>query len=389
MKTKITDIINKTLVDGTAIGSNCVVIHNGETIFSNSFGYADKENNIPMQSNTIFRLFSLTKVITSFAAMILIDRGLLSPDDSVSRYIPEFSNLTYADENGNIIPCPIDMKVYHLLNMTSGLPYANNWGISVCASAKLFDEIIERQRKGNDMPTLEFCRKSAQIPLLFIPGEKWDYGISADIMGGIIEIISEMKYSEFLRKNIFEPLGMFDTSFYVPAEKIHRFSALYSWQDNKGLARDYGNYLGLTDYTAPPSFESGGAGLVSTIEDYSKFALMLLNRGEHNGIRLLSERTFEYMTSPKLNENQKKCLWDRLVGYNYGNFMRILEEPEKSVLRTSLGEFGWDGWTGTFFAADPANKLACLYFTQICGAGTTEEARKICSVVYDELIRKI
>lgn len=389
MKDKITDIINRALASGAAIGANCAVFHNGETVFSDSFGYADKENNVPMQNNTIFRLFSLTKVITSAAAMILIDKGLLSPEDSVSRYIPEFSGITYTDKNNNVVPCPVEMKVHHLLNMTSGLPYANNWGISVCASAKLFDEVIERQHNGNDMSTLEFCRKSAKIPLMFMPGEKWDYGISADIMGGIIEVASGMKYSEFLKENIFEPLGMNDTDFYVPAEKIRRFSALYSWKENKGLARDSDNYLGLTDYTAPPAFESGGAGLVSTIEDYSKFALMLVNCGEYNGIKIFNRKTFEYMTSPKLTTHQKNYLWDRLDGYNYGNFMRILEEPEKSLLRTSVGEFGWDGWTGTFFAADPVNKLACLYFTQICGAGTTDEARRICGIVYDELIRKI
>lgn len=387
MKRKICDVVESSIASFQTIGANCAVFCNGEPIFSQCFGYADKENRIPMQQDTIFRLFSLTKPVTSAAAMILIDQGLLSPDDPVSKYFSEYSKMTYVDKNNNVTACPVEMRVSHLLNMTSGLPYANNWGISVCASAKLFDELIERQSNGSALSTVDFCRKAADIPLMFKPGDRWDYGISADIMSGIIEIISGMKYSEFLKKYIFEPLGMEDTAFYVPSDKLHRFSALYSWQEC-GLARDYGNYLGLTDYSSPPSFESGGAGLVSTIGDYSKFARMLANGGEFEGVRLFSNDIYKYMTSPKLNQHQLSCMWERLDGYNYGNFMRILECEEKSLLRTVHGEFGWDGWTGTFFSADPANKLVCLYFTQICGAGTTEEARKICGIVYDELIRK-
>lgn len=387
MQHKISDIIESSIASHQTIGANCAVFYDDEQIYSQSFGYADKENKIPMQQDTIFRMFSLTKPVTSAAAMILIDKGLLSPDDPVSKYFSEYSKMTYVDENNNITVCPVEMKVSHLLNMTSGLPYANNWGISVCSSAKLFDEVIERQNNRTDVSTAEFCRKAADIPLMFKPGERWDYGISADIMGGIIEVISGMKYGEFLKKNIFEPLGMEDTAFYVPADKLHRFSALYSWQEC-GLARDYGNYLGLTDYSAPPAFESGGAGLVSTIGDYSKFARTLANGGEFEGVRLFGEDTYKFMTTPTLNQQQLSFMWDRLNGYNYGNFMRILESEEKSQLRTVRGEFGWDGWTGTFFSADPANKLVCLYFTQICGAGTTEEAKKICGTVYDELIRK-
>lgn len=257
MNNKISDVIKSSIANCQTIGANCTVIYNDKVLFSECFGFADKENQIPMQPNTIFRLFSLTKAITSAAAMILIDRGLLSPDDPVSKYFPEYADISYVDIDNKIVSSPVELKINHLLNMTSGLPYANNWGVSVCASARLFDEIIEGQKTGNELTTLGFCRKAAQIPLMFKPGEKWDYGISADIMGGIIEIASGMKYSEFLKREIFEPLGMNDTGFFVPKDKMHRFSSLYSWQEN-GLARDYDNYLGLTDYTAPPAFESGG-----------------------------------------------------------------------------------------------------------------------------------
>ncbi|MBQ8296407.1 MAG: beta-lactamase family protein [Ruminococcus sp.] len=383
MKDYIDKIIGDALNFGETVGSNCLLFKDGEEIYSGFFGYADRESKIPMKRDTIFRLFSLSKSITSAAAMILIDRGLLSPDDSVSRYFPEFSSLTYVEDE-KILPCPVDMKISHLLNMTSGIPYADNWGASVRGAAKLFDEIILGQKNGTELTTAEICRKAAGIPLLFKPGDSWYYGISADIIGGIVEVISGMKYGEFLRKNIFEPLGMNDTGFYVPSDKLNRFAALYSWQEN-GLGRDYNNYLGLTDYTKSPAFESGGAGLVSTIEDYSKFARLLANKGEFNGVRLFSEKTFEFMTTPQLNSTQLSGMWDRLKGYNYANFMRILVEPEYSQLKTVKGEFGWDGWTGTFFCADPANNIAVLYFTQISGAGTTKQAEFICEEVYKSL----
>lgn len=383
MKKNIDKIISTSIEYGEAVGSNCLIFRDGEEIYSGFFGYADRENNIPMARNTIFRLFSLSKPVTSAAAMILIDRGLLDPNDDVSKFIPEYEHLCYT-VNENILPCPYKLKISHLLNMTSGIPYADNWGVSVRASAKLFDEIIAGQKIGNELPTAEICRKAAGIPLMFKPGDNWFYGISADIMGGIIEVISGMKYSDFLNENIFKPLGMYDTGFYVPDEKMARFAALYSWQSN-GLTRDSGNYLGLTDYTKAPGFESGGAGLVSTIDDYSKFARMLANKGKFNGIRIMSDKTFKYMTSPQLDPQQAKGLWERLEGYNYGNFMRILTEPSVGHNSTPKGEFGWDGWTGTFFAADPTNNIAILYFTQICGAGTTKQAELVCEEIYKNI----
>lgn len=384
MKKQIDNILNNAFNNREIIGAVSAVYKNGTIIYSGRAGYADMESSKPMTDDTIFRLFSLSKPVTSAAAMILIDRGILSPDDPVSKYFPEYAQLSYVAKNDETLPCDTELKISHLLNMTSGIPYAHNWGVSVCAAAKLFDAIEEGIQSGNQLSTNEICHRAASIPLMFKPGEKWDYGISADIMGGIIEVASGMKYSEFLKKNIFGPLGMDDTGFYVPEEKLCRFSALYSWQENS-LMRDYGNYLGLTDYKNPPSFESGGAGLVSTIKDYAKFACLLANKGEFGGVRLFSEKTFEYMTSPKLSKQQLLGMWDRLDGYNYSCFMRVLEEPDIAQNKTCKGEFGWDGWTGTFFAVDPTNNIAVLYFTQICGAGTTKQAQDICEAVYKNI----
>lgn len=389
IKNIISSIISSSIDNHSSIGENCAVYKDGKEIFSGSFGLADRENGVPMSRDRIFRLFSLTKPITSSAVMILFDRNALSPDTEVRDIFPEFADLTYIDENDTIHSYDGALTVEHLLTMTSGLPYANNFNKSVCGAGRLFDSVIEGidSTGCGDITTEQFCRLAADIPLSFRPGEKWDYGISADILGGIVERVSGMRYGEFLRENIFEPLGMYDTGFYVPEEKRDRLAALYSWGE-KGLTRDYGNYLGLTDYTAPPAFESGGAGLVSTIGDYARFACMLANRGELDGVRIISEKSFGYMTAPHLGNAQAACLWDRLSGYNYGSLMRVMTNVDSAQIKTCNGEFGWDGWTGTYFCADSENRIVVLYFTQICGAGTTAEAARISSEVYSKLLGK-
>ena len=388
---KINEVLQTSVDNGSTRGANCLVFKDGEELYSGAFGFADFENKIPMSRDSIFRLFSLTKPITSAAAMILIDKGVISPDDPVAKFFPEYEHLTYSagsDQNGTeqILPCPDILKISHLLTMTSGLPYANNYCKSVCASAQLFDAVIAAQNGIAPVTTEEFTRRASEIPLMFRPGDHWDYGISADILGGVIEKASGMKYGDFLRENIFAPLGMDDTGFYVPEDKLSRFTALYKWGEN-GLERDSENYLGLTDYTAPPAFESGGAGLVSTIDDYAKFANMLCSRGKFGDVRIISNESFEYMTSPKLGKVQQSDLWERLKGYNYACLMRILTDESSAEIKTSNGEFGWDGWTGTYFCANPSTGIVCLYFTQIAGAGTTPQAEKIDKIVYDELVR--
>lgn len=387
MDKQITEIIEKSIREGQNIGSSCMILKEGKELYFKAFGYADKEAGRPLKRDSIFRLFSLTKPVTSAAVMLLIDQNILSPESKLSDFFPEFSEMQCLDNEGNVVPCKTDITISHLLTMTSGLPYANWGNPSYNAAAKLFDEIIERQNAHTDITTEEFCRKAAEIPLLFEPSTKWVYGISADILGGVIEKASGMKLSQFLEKNFFEPLKMTDTGFYVPKEKLDRFTALYSWKNDK-LERNYDNHLGLTDYTAPPAFESGGAGLVSTIGDYSKFASMLANSGVYEGKRYLSEEAFRYMTAPKLSPAQHSYLWDKLSGYSYGALMRIMVNKEASSVKTCNGEFGWDGWTGTYFCADAKNKIAVLYFTQICGAGTTYQASEISRIAYENFAEK-
>lgn len=387
MENKINKLCSDAVSSGGLNSASCLVFRDGEELYSGFFGFADKENNIPIKRDSIFRLFSLTKPVTAAAAMILMDRGELSPEDPVSKYIPEYSRLSCLDSTGAVIPCGTELKLIHLLTMTSGIPYANNCNESVRGAAALFDKVISGQHDGTPVATADFARMAADIPLMFAPGTMWDYGISADVLGGIIEKVSDMSFGEFLEKNIFDPLEMSDTGFYVPAEKVSRFTALYKWQDGS-LVRDNENYLGLTDYKAPPAFESGGAGLCSTIDDYSRFARMLCGKGSLGGVRIFSGEAFDFMTSPKLSPAQN-TLWDRLKGYNYGCLVRVMTEPDIAEIKTSEGEFGWDGWTGTYFNANASTGITTLFFTQIAGAGTTWQAANISRIVYDELVRRV
>ncbi|MCQ2468858.1 MAG: beta-lactamase family protein [Ruminococcus sp.] len=378
----IDNIIQKSVSDGSTIGADCLVFHNGEEIYSGCFGYADKESASPMRRDSICRLFSLTKPITAAAAMIAADMGLFAPDTELREIFPEFSDMTYITPEGKAEKCQIPITMEHLFTMTSGLAYPGDWCESAKASAKLLEEAMS-----NNLSTADIISRAAGLPLYNIPGEYWLYGISADVTAAVIEKASGMKYSEFLHKYILDPLGMTDTDFYVPKEKFSRLASIYKYTEI-GLVKENIDHLGIKDRTEPPAFESGGAGLFSTIDDYAKFANMLCSGGVYNGRRFISEKAFDYMTSPKLSANALKGWWDRLSGYNYSCFMRVMANVSDSQIHTANGEFGWDGWSGTYFCCDVKNKITILYFTQICHASTTPQAVEIDKAVYDKLIRK-
>ncbi len=387
MYNKIHRIMSDSANNGTSIGSSCLVFQHGSELFGNSVGFADKSRNIPMSTDTVCRLFSLSKPITATAAMIAMDQGLFGPETQLAEFFPEFSHMSLSSDSTEIkqrdnVP-PITIE--HLLNMTAGLPYPSDWCDSVRASGDVYMKMLNCRAKGETYTTEQFARDCASIPLYNIPDDYWFYGVEADIIGAVIERSSGMRYSEFLKKHIFEPLEMTDTDFYVPESKRDRLAALYSWSDNR-LVQTECSHLGIEDFSDLPAFESGGAGIFSTINDYSKFANMLCTHECHNNIRLISEKAFQYMTSPKFNSHQLRSMWDRLNGYNYSCFMRIMTDVEKSRIHSANGEFGWDGWTGTYFCVHPESGITVLYFTQICGASTTDQAAEIVNTVFKELL---
>ena len=380
-------IVAEGIAKGNVIGVNALFIKDNKELYFSSQGYADREAGKPMTRDTIFRLFSMTKPITAAAVLMLAERGKLDLWDNVSKYIPEFANTEVVDSLGNIVKAHREINIWHLLTMTSGIPYPDMDCESGRRMDNLFKEIEAEFVAGKPTDTMEYCRRIAEIPLCFQPGEGWRYGLSADILGGIVEVVSGQKYGEFLKQYIFKPLDMKDTRFSETEEKNHRFAASYEWnEEKKGLIPFKRNHLGLEGYGEDVVFESGGAGLVSTVDDYSHFAQMLLNGGTYNGVHILGRKTVELMRSSHLNERQRKDFnWDSLKGYGYGCLVRVLENPGANGCNANAGEFGWDGWTGNNIMMDQDENMMLLYFIQRCGAGTTEEFRKLRMTAYASL----
>lgn len=381
LQTVLDEMVSKNFV----AGANCLVLHQGKELAYYEAGYADLDTKQEIKRDSIFRLYSMTKPITAAAAMLLLEEGKIDLLDSVGDYIPSFRNqkvCLYEAPKG-LVDAQRPVNLHDLLSMTSGLVYCGDGSLAEIETTKVFEEMINRLYEEDAMTTLEFADRIGKAPLAFQPGEKWQYGSSADILGAVIEVASGMTLGEFLRKRFFEPLGMKDTAFYVPEDKRDRFTKVYM-DSAEGLVPYLGHNLGImNDMAKAPAFESGGAGLVSTIDDYAAFATMLLQGGTYKGVRILASKTVEYLTTATLNKRQESYMegWLGLAGYSYGNLMRIMTEPNLAIFNASKGEYGWDGWLGAYFVNDPANELTFLMMQQKKDSGTTSYTRKLRNVL--------
>ncbi len=385
-KKRISDlqkVMDNSVKNGETAGSLLLVTRNGKEECYLESGFADIENKKPLTRDSIFRLYSMTKPVTAAAAMILVERGIIDLMDQIKYIFPSFENMKVI-ENGVPSRARRDINLFDTFNMTSGLSYpgAEGAGLEV---GKVFDDIINglKDVPGGNVSTLDFADRMGRCPLLFQPGSHWAYGTGADIMGAVIEKVSGMTLGEFMKKEIFEPLEMNDTDFYVPASKIHRLANVYESAGDGRMVIYDGENLAIENPPAhKPAFESGGAGLMSTIDDYQKFSLMLLGGGEYNGKRILSENSVKYLTTGKLTcDQQKDYNWDGLQGFTYSHFLRIMENPEMAVGLSRKGEYGWDGWLGCYVANIPSDNLSILIMTQKKDSGTFGLTRKIRNIV--------
>lgn len=370
-------LLQQAVADGEVAGVNLLVIKNGREIVYTQAGFADQEAGMPFQRDTICRIYSMSKPVTAVAAMLLMERGMLDLGMPVSNIIPAFRELKVW-ENGKKVPPRRGLLVKDLLSMTSGLSYPgmDESGQEV---ARVFEEADQRLYGEDPMTTMELAEKLAGCGLAFHPGDKWMYGTSADVLGAVIEQISGIRYGEFLEKEIFRPLGMTDTGFYVPADKQHRLATVY--EQGLPMKPMVTNNLAIC-YTMhrDPAFHSGGAGLVSTLDDYSKLAQSLLGHGK----QILKPETVRFMTNAKLMPWQQESLWrswESMYGYSYGNLMRILTQPDMAMLNGWKGEYGWDGWLGTYFCNCQDHDVTVLMFCQRKDAGTMELTRKVRNVL--------
>ena len=390
---KVQFVLDDFVAKKEAAGLNLLVCKDGREMGYWQAGLADVENGRQYARDTIVRLYSMSKPVTAAAAMILMEEGRLDFAEELYRYLPEFSALQVCSEpgkNGKPRPATRPILISDLLNMTSGYTYGA-WTEESPLGEHLTSQLIaelnadEDVNGANKITTRDVARRLAAIPVSFEPGTDYNYGLSADILGAVIEVASGMKLSEFMYERIFKPLGMNNTAFYVPQDKQNRLAKVY----RAGLELFTSCNLGIQDkMQRAPAFESGGAGLCSTVDDYMKFALMLTNGGVFEGKRILSENTIKYLSEARLIPDLQARFdmkMPHLAGYTYCNLLRVAKEPGSCNVFTSKGEFGWDGWLGPYVSIDCKTGITIVMTMQRCDSGTTSAARKARNLIYSSL----
>ena len=379
------DGIEQEMIDsGYVAGVLTMVLEDNRPVYYSEMGYADIENKKPLKKDAIFRLYSMSKPITSAAVMLLMQDGKLDINKPVGDFIDTYKNQVYLAKDGRKLPVKRPMKVKDLLNMTGGLTYGGDANENQVRTSALTAEAISKLDTDEEITTYEFARRLGEIPLIFSPGDSFNYSYCADVLGAIVEVVSGMKFGEFLKKRLFEPLEMVDTGFYVPEEKQERLVKVYGQENGKLKEYTYNNLNINLAMKHEPAFQSGGAGLCTTITDYSHFAEMLMNKGVYNGKRIMEEGTVRFMTQGSMEDGPKVSIraWDGMEGFEYANLLRVLKDPGKAVTFGSAGEYGWDGWLGPYFINDPAHRITILHMIQRVDAGTTTYMRRIRNVVY-------
>ena len=384
---RLGELLEESVNTGQIAGGNLCVIHKGEEVYYAESGYADIANQKKIARDSIFRLYSMTKPVTSAAVMLLMERGVIDLLDPVSKYIPTFADMKVATSEGDVT-ADRQVTVKDCLSMTSGLVYNCDPDPASRDTALVYDELDRRMYSDNPMTTMEAALKLGQGRLAFQPGACWRYGTSADILGAVVEAASGVSFGEFLGKEFFGPLNMKDTGFRLDASKRDRLTKVYE-ETADGLAEYHGNHLGICNHMdADIRFESGGAGLVSTIADYKHFSQMLMNKGTYQGRTYLEPSTVAYMTGCRLYPHQQTMMlgWESLAGYSYSNLMRVMAEPSLAVINGSMGEYGWDGWLGPYFTNMPNDETSFLMMVQLKDSGTFTLTRKLRNVLAAAII---
>ncbi|MBM6699532.1 beta-lactamase family protein [Bifidobacterium pullorum subsp. saeculare] len=407
------DALDRAVERGDVGGANLLVLQHGRERWYAGAGMRSATRGEAMSRDTIVRLYSQTKPITAVAAMILVERGLLDLGEPVSAYLPGFAGQhvgvrqpqqvrsgipTETGGNGWLLPGdgtaagePVqrEMRIKDLLTMRSGLVYGESTSEAGRLTGALFDEVVSRLHGGNPIGTVEFANRLGRLPLAFQPGSHFKYGTSADVLGAVIEVAAGRRLGDVIRDEICEPLGMYDTAFFIPESKLGRLAAIYDNPANPMNPANAGQPLReiATDHlgvayaaTDDPVFQSGGAGLYSTLDDYARFARMMLNGGELDGVRILHGATVAAMTSNALEPDQFADLRDWKPGCGYNCFMRIVRDPGSSEIIGRIGEYGWDGWLGTRWANSPATDSVVLFQTQLTNAGVIPLTRRLANI---------
>lgn len=381
---KVTRCLEQAVANHEAAGISVMVRQDGKELFCTQAGHANQETSTPIRRDNIFRLYSQSKPITAAAAMLLMERGVIDLMDPVEAYLPGFHNQKVATVQG-LVPVKRPVRIMDLLGMTAGVSYPGAEDEAARCAARLFEEDTRLIQDGGGMSTVELANRIGQLPLAFQPGEHWRYSTCADVLGAVIEVASGRPFAQFLQEKLFTPLGMKDTAFYVPEDKQDRFVTCYQRVPG-GLEPFHQLHLAVGDYSREPAFASGGAGLVSTLDDYAAFADMLMNEGSYQGKQILHPATVRFLTQPQLTDGPARDLWDSLEGFSYGKLMRVCVAPGRWTGITVPDEYGWDGWLGTYFANLPHERLTILLMQNVTNAGTTTVTRKVRNLILSSLL---
>jgi len=367
------------LVDRNQLpGVVTMVAKDGKIVEFDVAGKRDVESGAPLQKDSIFRIYSMSKPITGVAMMMLFEEGKWQLNDPVSKHIPEFANLKVAKvnpQNGSVTQVAPDhpMTMRELMSHSGGLTYGVFGSTAV---DKMYTDVNVLDR---DATLQAMIDKLGKIPLLHQPGERWHYSVSVDVQGYLVEKLSGQPFPEFLKQRIFEPLGMKDTAFYVPADKINRFVSFYTYdKDRKFVA-----HPGVPDFSKPPGAPSGGGGMVSTAMDYMRFCQMLLNGGELDGHRLLSPLSVQLMRSNVLPASARTMG----PGTGFGLDFAVVEDPVAAGGYGGEGTFYWGGYAGTWFWIDPVYNMIVVGMIQIRGDGSPDVRGLSRNLTYQAIVK--
>lgn len=364
------------VADERLAGWQLAIMRNGHLAHVASSGHRDREAGSPVTDDTVWRIYSMTKPITSVAALMLWEEGAFELKDPVSRFLPEFADLQVwrsgSVTNARLDPVIDPMEMWHLMTHTSGLTYGFMFAHPV-------DELYRRAGFEWGVPQNadlgEICGRLARLPLLFQPGSEWNYSMSIDVLGRVIEVIEGRPLDDVLRTRIFEPLGMLDTAFHADEARSERLAMLYGAHPDTGRSVPLAAQAAAA--TRPPTALLGGGGLVSTTADYLRFAEMLRRGGALGDVRLLSPRTVEYACVNHLPGGADLTEFGRPLfsettfdGVGFGLLGSVTVDPVTAKVPGSVGEFGWGGAASTTFWVDPAEDLTCVFMTQLLPSST-------------------
>ena len=383
---RIETALKKEVEQGKLPGAVVMLSRRGKVAYSGAFGFQDPLKKTPMRADTIFRVYSMTKPLVSVAAMLLVEDGVVQLTDPVSRFLPAFKQLKVSTGTAEV-PAERQMTVQDLLRHSAGLAYGeltkNATVKDMLATAGLVKPGV-RDYDARDLTPAEEVERLSRIPLIHQPGTTWEYSLASDVLGRVVEAASGQRLGDFLAERLFKPLKMVDTAFWVPQEKLERLAQPFETDPASG------NRYPLSDVSAPPKNDSGGAGAVSTAMDYLRFGQMLLNGGSLEGQRVMSRSTIKLMTSDHLGTRITASLspGELLLGtpgYTFGLGFAVRQTDGIAGVHGSAGEFMWAGYAGTYFWVDPKEEIVGVYMSQAPSPARSYYRKLIKQLVYQAI----